>query len=462
MIKENQDFLSRLNIISDLLITYLLIPFSFWIRFYVLPYGKINFSLQRYLLIGVVFVLLQMGVFFAFGLYRPMRHIRARREIRYLISACLLEFVLLLSWLSLAHEDDYSRQMLLLFFVFNVGMLCFKRIIIRLFLRSYRAKGYNLKYVVIIGGGRLASDYLQKIQKEAYMGYSPKGYVANTETNLNIPYLGTLDELESILEKTKPDEIISAVDPEDFQKTPFIIDASEKFGCKMSIVPLYAEYMSGHPQFDDFDGLPLLNIRRIPLDNKANAAVKRLFDILFSASVLIIFSPLLLFTAIGVKLSSPGPIIFKQERIGRNKTPFMMYKFRSMRVNVKQDTGWSSNEDNRKTAFGSFIRKYSIDEFPQFWNVLKGDMSIIGPRPEVPFHVDHFKDEVPRYMLKHLVRPGITGWAQVNDLRGDTSIPERVKYDIFYIENWSIGFDLKILFMTVFGGKFKNNEILSR
>ena len=135
-----------------------------------------------------------------------------------------------------------------------------------------------------------------------------------------------------------------------------------------------------------------------------------------------------------------------------------MYKFRSMRVNTEQDTAWSKKTDDRKTKFGTFIRKYSLDEFPQFWNVLKGDMSLVGPRPEIPFYVDKFKDEVPRYMLKHLVRPGITGWAQVNDLRGDTSIVDRIRYDIYYIENWSWLFDMKILFLTVFGGKFKNNE----
>ena len=213
---------------------------------------------------------------------------------------------------------------------------------------------------------------------------------------------------------------------------------------------------------DDLDGIPLLNVRRIPLDNLANAFIKRTFDILGSALILIVFSPLMLLCAIGVKLSSPGPVIFAQKRIGRNKEPFMMYKFRSMRVNSAQDTAWSSSTDSRKTAFGSFIRKYSIDEFPQFWNVLKGDMSLVGPRPEIPYFVEKFKEKVPRYMLKHLVRPGITGLAQVNGLRGDTSIPDRIKYDIDYIEHWSVWLDLKILFLTIFGGKFKNNEKLGR
>ena len=164
--------------------------------------------------------------------------------------------------------------------------------------------------------------------------------------------------------------------------------------------------------------------------------------------------------AIGVKLSSPGPVFFKQERVGRGKQKFYMYKFRSMRMNTTQDTGWSSDHDDRKTKFGAFLRKFSLDEFPQFFNVLIGDMSLVGPRPEVPYYVEQFKDEVPLYMVKHQVRPGITGWAQVNGFRGDTSIKGRIEHDVYYIEHWSILLDIKILLMTLFGGKFMNSESL--
>ena len=208
--------------------------------------------------------------------------------------------------------------------------------------------------------------------------------------------------------------------------------------------------MPSNPQFDDLDGIPLMNIRRIPLDNWVNAFLKRLLDVVGSLVLIIFSSPLMLIAAVGVKLSSPGPVIFTQERIGRNKKPFRMYKFRSMRVNDRQDTGWSRDRDDRKTKFGAFIRKCSIDELPQFFNVLKGDMSLVGPRPEVPYYVEQFKDEIPLYMVKHQVRPGITGWAQVNGLRGDTSIKARVEHDIFYIEHWTLGFDIRILFMTLF------------
>lgn len=458
MIKENQQLLNRLNILSDGLIIFLMIPVSFWLRYQVLPNAKVNVSLQQYMVIGFFFTLVQLTIFLAMGLYRPFRHVRLRRELSELLGACLLGLVLLLSWLSLQHMDDYSRQMILLFFALSYLLLGIKRVALRRLLWHFRGKGYNLKHVLIIGSGALAKKYLEKIEAELTMGYHPLGYIAEEEGDLGIPWLGGFDRLESVLEKEKPDEVISAVETRDFDRTPQICDACEKTGCKLSAIPIYAEYMSARPQIDDLDGVPLLNMRRIPLDNLANAFLKRTMDIVCSALILIVFSPLMLFCAIGVKLSSPGPVIFAQKRVGRNKKTFMMYKFRSMRVNTTQDTAWSTTKDSRKTAFGTFIRKYSLDEFPQFWNVLKGDMSMVGPRPEIPYYVEQFKEEVPRYMLKHLVRPGITGWAQVNGLRGDTSISERIRYDIDYIEHWTPGFDLMILFRTVFGGKFKNDE----
>ncbi|MDE7260692.1 MAG: exopolysaccharide biosynthesis polyprenyl glycosylphosphotransferase, partial [Oscillospiraceae bacterium] len=242
---------------------------------------------------------------------------------------------------------------------------------------------------------------------------------------------------------------------------PQIISACELNGTKLSIIPFYAQYISSNPNFDNLDGIPLMNIRSIPLDNLACAFCKRAMDIIGSLLLIIITSPVMLLCAVGVKLSSPGPVIFCQKRIGRNKKPFYMYKFRSMQINDGQDTRWSSNQDNRKTRFGAFIRKCSLDELPQFFNVLKGDMSLVGPRPEIPFFVEQFKDEIPLYMVKHQVRPGITGWAQVNGLRGDTSIKARIEHDIYYIEHWSLWFDIEILLTTVFKGKFLNDEVLT-
>ena len=462
MLKENQLVMSRLHILTDAIIIYLLIPVAFWIRFYVLPNGFVTMPLQDYLFVGVFYAMGQVAIYFLFGMYRSFRHARLRRELPQLALASLLGLLLLMSLLSFSHQDDYSRQMLMVLYLLIVGALSVKRILMRRGLWILLGKGIGLKNVIVIGNGKTAIRYLKKIEAEPHLGYNPVGYIADDEGDLGIKWLGVYDWLEEILEELKPDEVICAVEARDFERTPEIIDACEKTGCKLSIIPLYEEYMSNNPQFDDFDGILLMNVRRIPLDNLFNAFIKRAFDIVFSALILILFSPLMLITAIGVKLSSPGPIIFRQERIGRNKKPFTMYKFRSMRVNDKQKTGWSRKQDNRKTRFGSFIRKYSIDEFPQFWNVLKGDMSVVGPRPEVPYFVDQFKEKVPRYMLKHLVRPGITGWAQIHGMRGDTSILRRIKYDIYYIENWSVLLDLKILFRTVFDRQFINDEIIKK
>ena len=462
MIKENQSLLNRLNVISDALIIFLSFPVAFWIRFYLLPGGKITIPFRSYLIMGAVYVLIQLFTFAAFGLYQSFRRTRLRIELPRLWAACFLDLAVLFSLLFLRHWDHYSREAIIFFFILSVGALSAKRYVLRRSLRYLRSKGFNLKHVVLIGASRTARKLAHELHYDTELGYHVDGYVANAPLeDWEEKWLGGYEDLETILEKYSPNEVFSAIGTEDYERTPVIIEACEKTGCKLAIIPFYADYMSARPNFEDVNGIPLLNIRYVPLDNWANAFIKRLCDIVGSALILVVFSPLMLACAIGVKLSSPGPIIFRQERVGRNKRLFTMYKFRSMRVNSEETTGWSSNQDDRKTRFGSFIRKYSLDEFPQFWNVLKGDMSLVGPRPELPFFVDRFKEEVPLYMVKHQVRPGITGWAQVNGLRGDTSIKERIEHDLYYIEHWSLGFDIKILWMTVFGGKFKNEEILN-
>ena len=243
--------------------------------------------------------------------------------------------------------------------------------------------------------------------------------------------------------------MIAALEDKNAHLIPLIIRECNDAGIRFSFIPAYARYLSSHPQVDSVNGIPLLNIRRIPLDGWVNAFIKRCVDILGALVLILLSSPVMLVCAIGVRLSSPGPILFKQARVGYNGKIFHMYKFRSMRVNDRSDTAWSTKKDDRRTPFGSFIRKYSLDELPQFFNVLFGDMSLVGPRPEIPHFVEQFREEYPLYMVKHQVRPGITGWAQVNGLRGDTSIEKRVRYDIYYVENWTLLFDIQILLMTL-------------
>ena len=461
MIKENQKILNHLNVLSDGVIVFASLLAAFWLRFYVIPGGIITVPLRGYVEFGVGFVLVELFIYASFGLYRSFRNATLWAELMQLWRACLLDMVLLLAWLFLDHGEHTSRGVLAIFFVLSTGALSLKRVLLRQVMRRNREKGYNLKSILLIGSGRMAAEYLNEVRRNRELGYQIIGYVAGRSAKgMDIPYLGGYEALPKVLERHNPEEVVSAIDTEDYHITPKIINDCETAGCKLVIIPMYAEYMPKHPQFDDLNGIPLLNIRRIPLDNFANAFVKRLFDLVCAALGLILCSPALLFCTVGVKLSSPGPVLFRQERVGRNKKPFYMLKFRSMRVNDTQDSAWSTQQDSRRTKFGSFIRKCSLDELPQLWNVLRGDMSLVGPRPEIPHFVDQFKNEIPLYMVRHQVRPGITGWAQVNGLRGDTPIKERVEYDIYYIENWDFWFDVRILLATVFKGKFINDEQL--
>lgn len=224
-------------------------------------------------------------------------------------------------------------------------------------------------------------------------------------------------------------------------------------------IPDYYGVIPTIPYIEDVAGMPVINIRHVPLTELYNAAVKRAVDIVGALVGIILFSPVMLVTALLVRLTSEGPVIFRQERVGLHQRPFRMYKFRSMRLQVDDEERkeWTTKHDPRVTAVGRFIRKTSIDEMPQFFNILKGDMSLVGPRPERPFFVEKFREEIPHYMIKHQVRPGLTGWAQVNGLRGDTSIERRIEYDLYYIENWTLGFDLKIMFLTIFRGFVNKN-----
>ncbi len=462
MIKENQRLLNYLHAVSDAVILYISLPLAFWVRFHILPNGIPTVPLSEYLRLGVPLTAAHLLAYAALGLYHSFRHTPLARELTRLFWAGVLNMALLQSLLFLSREMHFSRGALAIFFVLSLTALGGKRYVLRKLLRYFRQRGFNQKHVLLLGGGKAARTYLQVINRERDLGYHCVGYVASKPSKgLDVTYRGGYEALEKLLERLKPDEVVSAIDMEDYQRTPQIIAACEKAGTKLSIIPFYAEYMPSNPQFDDLGGLPLMNIRRIPLDNLANAFCKRAMDIVGSLLLIVLTSPVMLVCAIGVKLSSPGPVIFRQERVGRGKKPFYMYKFRSMQVNDRQDTAWSSRQDDRKTRFGAFLRKCSLDEFPQFFNVLKGDMSLVGPRPELPYYVEQFKEEVPLYMVKHQVRPGITGWAQVNGLRGDTSIQARTEHDVYYIEHWSLLFDLKILLMTVFQGKFLNDEALS-
>ena len=266
-------------------------------------------------------------------------------------------------------------------------------------------------------------------------------------------------EMEKILENNRLDEIALTLALREYYKLKRIVAICEKSGVHTKFVPDYNDIIPTRPYTEDLLGLPVVNIRHVPLTNSFNMICKRAMDIVGAIVAIIIFSPVMLVTAVLVKTTSKGPLIYKQERVGLHNQTFQMYKFRSMEVQSakSEKRAWTVRDDPRVTKVGKVIRKTSIDELPQLFNILKGDMSLVGPRPERPFFVEKFREEIPRYMVKHQVRPGLTGWAQVNGYRGDTSIKKRIEYDLYYIENWTMGLDIKILFLTFFKGFVNKN-----
>lgn len=334
--------------------------------------------------------------------------------------------------------------------------LALKKIIMTKISHAIRKSERYNKTILLVGNGESAVAFKQQLKEHPHYGYSIIGCVSdNRESEFN--WLGTYDDLSTVLEEHKPSEVIIALSMSEDPLIQTFAEKCDKAGIRASIIPPIVKYFKSKCQVDMVGSVPVINTRDIPLDNIANAAMKRIIDIVISLIVIVITSPIMLLTAIGVRLSSKGPIIFKQKRVGKDQKVFTLYKFRSMRVNKEQDTGWTKPTDKRKTRFGNFIRKTGVDELPQFFNVLIGNMSIVGPRPEMPTFVEQYSKTVPLYMVKHQVKPGITGLAQIYGFRGDTSIEGRIEMDLKYIENWSLFSDIKIIVSTPFK-MFNRNE----
>lgn len=336
------------------------------------------------------------------------------------------------------------------------ALLAVKKIISTKLIHLF-GKKRRIKKVIIVGSSQAGKDYVKEVNNNKHLGYAVIGTVAGKRSDVQNK-LGSYFELEAIIKKEHPYEIVVALSSREQNQLQNIMSVADKCGVRAVIIPTATyKYFKSKCQVDMIGNLPIINTRAVPLDNLVNAVMKRIMDVLISLIMIALTSPLMVFAFIGVKLSSKGPAIFKQRRVGRYGEEFTMYKFRSMRVNEMSDTAWTTNEDTRKTRFGTFLRKTGIDELPQLFNVLFGSMSIVGPRPELPKFVELYSETVPLYNVKHQVKPGITGLAQIYGYRGDTSIERRIELDINYIENWSVYNDLKIILLTPFK-MFNRNE----
>lgn len=406
-----------------------------------------------------IFALLFIILYLSSGVYRPIRRLRTSIKLQRII-ICNIVGILLISFsLYFFRAVDFSRRVLFFYFLISSFLVSLKHGLVGGILHYLRSGGRNLRHIVLVGSGMLALQYVQDLQKHKEFGFVLQGSIGDNPI-VDIPYLGPLEEIDALLSNTSIDEVVVCPSEHNISRIDDILFHVEKSGIPCSVIPSFNNSMSSKVSMMTVGNTKLITLRDNPLDHPFNAFVKRAEDVILSLFFIVITSPIMLIATVGVKLSSPGPVLFKQQRVGKGRKLFNMLKFRSMRINAASDTAWSKNEDPRKTKFGSFIRKTSIDELPQFFNVLKGDMSIIGPRPEIPHYVDAFKEIIPKYMVKHQVRPGITGWAQVNGFRGDTSIEGRINCDIYYIENWSLWFDVKIVFRTVFGGMVNKEKIV--
>lgn len=479
MIKENQKYLNRFLILSDAVVMILSLIFAWYIRFKSgLIYSEGYLLFRQYLKPAICIVPVYLLLYEVFNLYVPYRFKSMYQEFVNIIKAEVLGLLIFIMILFLFKQIDYSRGLLFIFTSISISLTTLERCILRAFLRRLRKRGFNLKHIILVGYSEVAIEFLNRVKKNKHWGYEVLGilddrfqdsiFEENTKnevfeeiaaSNCGVKIIGKVEDLEKYLTEADIDEVFITLGIKEYDKMSKVISVCEKSGIRTQIVPGYYKYMPARPYVEEVDGLPIINLRYIPLDNLFNKLVKRLFDIVISFIAISLLLPLVCIIALIIKLTSPGPVIFKQERVGLNKKPFNMYKFRSMHVQKESEekVQWTTANDPRKTKFGSFIRKTSIDELPQLFNVLKGDMSLVGPRPERPFFVDKFKEEIPKYMVKHQVRPGITGWAQVNGWRGDTSIEKRIECDIYYIENWNFGMDIKIMFLTVFKGFVNKN-----
>ncbi len=466
MIKDNQKVFNRSMVILDAAITAASFMSAYYFKFYVMEDGPGIGVLPagEYVMLLPFIVPIYMFIYYACSVYAPKRTVRRRFEIYGIVKANTIGIITLIIILyMIIREINYSRSVMVLFYLFNVFFTSCFRLSLRKGLRTIRSRGYNLKHILLVGYSRAAEEYIDRLTDNPQWGYVACGilddHVPAGTLYKGVKVLGRLGNLEVILPENKLDEIAISLSLKDYHHLEDIVSICEKSGVHTKFIPDYNSLIPTKPYTEDLMGLPVINIRHVPLTNTGNIIIKRSMDIVGALVGIVVTSPIMLLAAVLVRLTSPGPIIFKQERVGLHNKTFYMYKFRSMERQAPKEEkrAWTVRNDPRVTPVGKILRRTSIDELPQLFNILKGDMSLVGPRPERPLFVEKFKEEIPRYMVKHQVRPGLTGWAQVNGLRGDTSIRKRVEYDLFYIENWTLGFDLKIILMTFFTGFINKN-----
>jgi Undecaprenyl-phosphate glucose phosphotransferase len=428
----------------------------------VIPVTKSVPEFEPYLRLLPFILAIWPVVFYFHGLYQSRRGKSRVDEVLTVAVAVLLATVLLLVVIFFFRPPTpvggyftYSRAFLGLFALADFLLVATARMVLRSVLLRIRQSNNNLQRILVVGAGLLGREITQKLLAHRELGFEVVGFLDDDagkvgSTVLGVPVLGTLRQAEEVLAVGRIDQVFIALPLEAHRKMLQMLELMARECVEVKLVPDVLQYATLQATLEDVDGTPVINLSQVPLQGW-NSMVKRSMDLLIAAAALVVLVPFFPLVALAIWLEDRGPILYRQERMGLDGKPFMIVKFRSMRINAEATSGpvWAIKDDPRRTRVGSFLRHWSLDELPQIWNVLMGDMSIIGPRPERPTFVREFKHKIPRYMLRHRVKAGITGWAQVHGWRGNTSIKKRIQYDLYYIQNWSLKLDFKILWMTV-------------
>jgi len=465
MLKEYSQFFISILFILDIIVVSLAWLSAYFTRFFVpiipvyrgipelLPYIKL--LLPIWMIWGIVYK--------ALGLYRAMRASSFFQEFLNIMKASFLSLIIFITLTYLFRENHYSRLVFIYFGVIHIIGITIVRASFRKVMKIVRKRGHNLRHIIIIGAGELGRELVKRINEHPEFGLKITGFLTRDIEKLgtlieNIPVIGRYEDIGSILEQGETDQVFIAIPFDAHERIEDILKLIGDTPVDIKVIPDLYQFATLKSSFEELDGLPIINLQDSPMYGWS-LILKRLMDITISIIVLILLSPLMGVIAILIKLTSEGTVFYTQERMGLDGKIFRMLKFRSMVADAEENIGavWAVKNDPRRTKVGSILRRLSMDEIPQFINVLKGDMSIVGPRPERSSLIEQFRKNVPKYMLRHKVKAGITGWAQINGWRGNTSIEKRIEHDIFYIENWSISFDFKIMLLTLLKGVINKN-----
>ncbi len=464
LLYRHSEVFRTLLIVADLCLVTAAWLASYWLRFHTgLPAPKGIPALGPYVEALVVILPFWLYLFRSRGLYEPRRSTAILSEVGDLLRATGVGVIGLVAFSFFTRSYYYSRGVVLIFTVLSPLMILGLRTSLRLGLRSLRRRGYNLRYVLVVGAGPLAAEAIERIHAHPEAGLRVLGVLASATHGAprrvaGVEVVGSYADLKHQLGKSRVDQVMIAIPREDSGALEKVLADLDDEVASVKLVPDLLDVLSLRSSVEDLDGLPVINLRETPLVGWS-AVQKRVVDVTVGGLALLVALPFMALIASAIALTSGFPILYRQERMGLDGHLFSMLKFRTMAPDAEEDSGpvWTQPDDPRRTRLGAWLRRFSADELPQLWNVLVGDMSLVGPRPERPVFIEEFRREIPGYMLRHKVRSGLTGWAQIHGWRGDTDLHQRVEHDIYYIQNWSLGLDLRILLSTLWRGVSNRN-----